>query len=88
MKLQTIQNTTLHISTGCTRDTSNQHLHDETLYSSNGHPPAFQHKQLTKTQTQTLRDFNAHLDPSRNIKAIIFHNHSRTHREGRGKLFS
>jgi hypothetical protein len=29
-KLQTIQNTALRISTGCTRDTNTQHLHEET----------------------------------------------------------
>ena len=28
-KLQTIQNTTLQIATGCTRDTNTQHLYDE-----------------------------------------------------------
>ena len=58
-KLQTNQNTTLQIATGCTPDTNTQHQHDETKVL-----PVDTHlkfhatplKQLTQTQTHPLHD--------------------------------
>ena len=39
---------------------------------------ATQQKQLTQTQTHSLHDLNAYLDPPRNIKATIVHNNKHT----------
>ena len=62
-------NTAFQIATGGTRDTNNQHLHDETkvlsmdtylkLY-------ATQLKQLNQTQTHSLHDLNAYSNPLNN----------------------
>ena len=38
---------------------------------------ATQLKQLTQTQKHSLRNLNAHSDPPRNMKAIIFYNNKR-----------
>ena len=75
-KLQTIQNTALCIATGCTQDTSTQHLPDEIkVFPMDTHFKLYatQFKPLTQTQTHSLLDFNAYSDPHRNIKATIFH---------------
>ena len=66
-KLQTIQNTTLQIATGCTRNTNTQHLHNETkLLPMDTHLKlhATQLKQLIQTQTHHLHDdLNAYSNP-------------------------
>ena len=73
-KLQTIQNTTLRITTGCTRDTNTQHLLDKTkvlLMDAHLKFYAIQLKQLTQIQTHPLHDLNSHSDPLR--KVIYIH---------------
>ena len=53
-KLQAIQNTALQIATGCTQDTTTQHLHNKTkVLPMDIHLKlhATQLKQLTQTQT-------------------------------------
>ena len=80
-KLQTIQNTALRITTGCTQDTNTQDLHNETeVFPIDTHLKlhAAQLKQLTQTQTYPLHDLNTCLNPPRNIKATIFHNNEHT----------
>ena len=63
--------------TGCTRDTNTQHLHDENkVLPMDTHLKlhVIQIKQLNQTQTHPLHDFNAYLNPPRNMKATIFRN--------------
>ena len=81
-KLQTIQNTVLEISIGCTRDTNTQHLHDETkVLPMDTHLKlhATQLKQMTQTQSHPLYDLNIYLNPPKNMKATIFHNNKHTY---------
>ena len=78
-KLQTIQSTTLHNVTGCTRETNTQHLHDKTNFFPTGthfklHATKF--KQLTQHKHTLSND--AHSDSPGNIKATIFHNNNYT----------
>ena len=80
-KLQTFQNTALRIATGCTRDTNTQHLHDKTkVLPMDTHLKlhATQLKQLTQTQTHSLHDLNAYLNPPRYMKTAIYHNNEQT----------
>ena len=77
-KLQTIQNSALHIDTRCTQDTNTQDLHDKTKIlpmDTNLKFHATQLKQFTQAQTHILQDLNACSDPPRNMKITIFHNH-------------
>ena len=56
----------MQITTGCTRDTNAQHLHDKTkVLPMDTHLKlqATQLKQLTQTQTHPLHDHNACSDP-------------------------
>ena len=78
-KLQTIQNMTLQIATGCRQNTNTQHLHDKTKVLSMDIHLKFHATQLKQlTQTHPLHDLNAHSDLPRNMKAIIFHNNQHT----------
>ena len=65
-KLQTIQNTALHIATGHTLITNTQHLHNKTTVLPMGTNLKFHAthlKQIIQTQTHLLHYLNAHLDP-------------------------
>ena len=67
--LQTIQNTALFISTGCTRDTNIQSLQDKAIVLPMGtyiilH--ATHLKQMIQIQTHPLHNLNEHLDPQIN----------------------
>ena len=74
-KLQVIQNTALRIATGCTRDTNQQHLHQETqilpvkehlkLHASN-------FKQKTYSTSHPLHELTNQLTPPRNMKPSLF----------------
>ena len=78
-KLQTIQNTALHIAIGYTQDTNIQHLHDETkVLPMDIHLKFYATQQLTQTQTHHLYDLNAYSDLPRNMKATLFHNNEHT----------
>ena len=68
-KLQIIQNTALRITTGCTRDTNTQRLHDKISVLPMGTHlklHAIQLNQMTPTQTHLLHYLNALLDPQIN----------------------
>ena len=76
-----MQNAALRIATGYTRDTNTQHLHDKTkVLPMNTHLKlhATQLKQLSQTQTHSLHDLNAYINPPRNMKVTIFCNNERT----------
>ena len=53
--LQTIQNTALHIATGCTQDTNTQHLHNEIKVL-----PMDTHLKLYATQLKQLIETQTH----------------------------
>ena len=80
-KLQIIQNSSLRIATGCTRDTNCQHLHEETkilplkehlkLHSS-------QLRQKSQLPSHPLHSLNINNPKSRFIRETIFHNKNYT----------
>jgi len=80
-KLQIIQNSSLRIATGCTRDTNCQHLHEETktlplkehlkLHSS-------QLRQKSQLPNHPLHSLNIHNPKSRYIRQTIFQNRNYT----------
>ena len=65
-KLQIVQNTALRIATGCTHDTSTQHLHDETNIQ-----PIHQHLQL---HTSQIRQKVQH--PTHPLHKLTIHPHT------------
>ena len=76
-KQQIVQNIALRITTGCTRDTSTQHLHEETSIL-----PIKQHLALHASQLRqkaqhpehTLHQLTLQPHQPRNVKQTIFHN--------------
>ena len=80
-KLQTIQNSSLRIATGCTRDTNAQHLHEESKIL-----PIKEHiklhssilRQKSQLSNHPLNQLNKQKPKSRNLKETIFHNNNFT----------
>ena len=75
-KLQVMQNTALRTATGCTHDTSIQHLHDETLtlpIHEHLQLHASQYKQKTQHPSHPLHSYTTYINTPR-LKNTIFNN--------------